>query len=214
MLWLRLCYIISIGGRVTTTLAPIVPRQVNSREAYNLCKRKGITCHLLVITMSDSVQVTLSADQWREMGKVLVSAIQREYADSYYYGRQSPKTTGKQPQRSTALTRLHNALAYEVNDVEIVDTGYVLAVGSDAKPSDIHRGYCLAKSLIRSYVANDGVIADNKANPAKPIIPAAPVYRYAKFIASEVLGVTPSLAYSIVKDAADRLNYTVLPFKQ
>ena len=142
------------------------------------------------------------------MGRVLVNAIQREYADQYYYGKTKSTVRGKQPERSTELTRLLNALAYEIDDDDIIADSYGLYAGVDAPPLDIHRGITLAKSLIRNYVSNDGIIADNN------VIPAGPVYRMAKYISAEVISVSPWLAYSIVKDAAKSLDYLVLPFKQ
>ena len=142
------------------------------------------------------------------MGRVLVNAIQREYADAYYYGKTKSTVKGKQPERSTELTRLLSTLAYEIDDDDIIADSYALYAGGGASPLSIHRGITLAKSLIRNYVSNGGIVTD------KNEIPAAPVYRIAKYISAELVSISPWLAYSIVKDAAKSLNYVVLPFKQ
>lgn len=152
--------------------------------------------------MTDCTTLSLSDAQLELLRSVLVTALQRQYNNAVFSG--IKYKAGRSTPKPTALGNLFNHITNTVSDSDKWDPGYALGAYSDARPRDITRAYTLAKSLIRSYVNNEGCITDDNA------IPSDPIARYAEFISNEVRGMSPTRAYDIVVDAIADMGFIAI----
>jgi len=200
---------------------PDAPRQLNRPTSYiNVALKSRLLAPFIKVFLM--FQVNLSADQLKLIGSTLVRAIQQENRDAYLYGK--VHQTGSKPAESTELTRVYNALAYEVDNADVISGNYGLGCYSKTAHKDVHQAYCIAKSLIRNYVSNKGSLTTYKYKDVDPDdtyviskepngLPPVASYRIAKHIYESVMSLTPWIAFSIVKEAAIELGYNVTRFK-
>ena len=152
--------------------------------------------------MSDCTTLSLSDAQLDLLREVLVTALRRQHANGQFNG--IKHKAGRTAVKPTALGSLFSHITKTVSDDDKWGPSYGLGSYSEARPRDITRAYTLAKSLIRSYVNNEGCITDDNA------IPSGPIARYTEFISNEVTGISPSRAYDIVIDAVADMGFTAI----